>query len=136
VADLTLSVKSLDGRYSFSQKVPSEKGIHKFLWDRKFDGEDLTIADRDELVSKMESLMETYSSGTLRRILGAVQKTTDSDEIRSLVDPIVNGGYGINLGSKFTTGRAGPGTYLVEIKSGTSSSKTSITIREDPLLKD
>jgi hypothetical protein len=136
VSDLTLSIESLDGKYSFSEKVSGEKGIHKFLWDRKFDGEELDEGDRTELLTALEELMETHSSGALRRINSAVQKTKDSDEIRDLISPIVNGGYGLNLGNKFMIGQAGPGTYKLKLTSGNLTSVETITIREDPLLSE
>lgn len=134
--EVTLRIESMDGKYSASKTLAGDVGIHKFLWDRKFDGTALSEAERLELFAALDSLLETNSSGSLRRITAAVKETEDSDEIRSLIDPIINGGYGLNLDDKFMIDIAGPGTYKLELISGRNKVLETITIREDPLLSE
>ena len=132
---LICEIQSVDGKYKTEFKIPGNKGIHRYYWDRSFDTKDFEEEDLVELESILRSARLEINNTRVKNIYKKFQTLEDSDEIRELIAPLTGGYLNVSFDEKFLFPEAGPGKYIIKLKSKTNTETADLEIRMDPLKK-
>lgn len=130
---LTMHISDPSGSMSTVIKLPKEKGIHRYYWDRTFDADDLSMEDVAQLDGILQSIVAQAGNSTVRGIYNRFKKAKSSDEIRKIIAPLSSGYLSFKFDDKFLIPVAKEGSYIVEMEDGNSMDKGILVIRADPM---
>ena len=114
-------------------KLPATNGINKYYWDREFDAPEFTMEENQELDEIMETIVNTYSNTTVRRMYAGYKNAKSSDRKRKIVEPLTQGYLSFPVDSKFLIPRAEMGSYKLKISNGSNASQNTLVIQDDPM---
>lgn len=130
---LTLEISEIGGKHHKTVKLPAEPGIHRYYWNREFEGADFTEAELKQLDEILQNIVNEIDNSTARRAYSAFKAAKSSDEIRRVIAPLTGGYLSFSFDPKFMIPTAGAGSYRVRLRGGELSAEGVIVIREDPM---
>ena len=130
---IILEISDIAGVTSKQLKLAPTSGINKYYWDREFDAPEFTSEENQELDAIMETIVNTYSNSTVKRMHAGYKNAKSSDRKRRIVEPLTNGYLSFPVDSKFLIPRAEVGTYKLKLSDGNDSSQNTLVIRDDPM---
>ena len=134
IDSLTLAIENQQGTLSQLVKVSPEPGIHRYYWNREFSAPEFTAEERAELDAVLQTVVAEIGNSRVRRMYARFQKTSSSDAIRQLLEPLTGGYLNFNFDPKFLIPKAGVGMYKVKLIGDGQHADGKLIIREDPLL--
>lgn len=133
---VTLEISDLKREHVREVKLSPESGIHKYYWDRKFEGDALSSTDLAELDDILAAIVAEIGNSRVKRIYKKFKTLKQSSEIRKLIAPLTGGYLNYEFDNKFLIPKATEGTYTLRMISGGEESESSVRVRKDPILKN
>ncbi len=119
---VVIEIAAMEGGMASTTELEGKKGLHRFVWDYRFDPPELNKAEK-----KMAEQYAQAASREERLVIG--EKLSQSLEARGLRFPGINRQTG-----ELNKIPAGPGAYKVTLKAAGESMTRPLTVRRDPLL--
>ena len=132
---LELTIRPLHAKVSTTVKVPAQKGINRYYWNREFDTSDFIPSEQKEIEKVLLSYVE---SGGNRRVVSAlkfVKESKDGIKKRKRIETLTGGYLSLAIDSKFLMPSAEEGSYQVILSNGKRKETSSLVIRKDPMLE-
>jgi hypothetical protein len=136
-----IEIVDVTGENKRTYSVDAAEGINRIMWDMSFDP---TEQEVERLISRLprqiERMMDRVSSKDRKRLeeIGEeIEKAgVDVDKINELMGEMFElAGYGSRRGGALRGDSAPSGVYLVKMTVNGNTYSSSITLRDDPLLK-
>jgi photosystem II stability/assembly factor-like uncharacterized protein len=134
IDSVLLQISSSDGKSIREIKLAPLPGIHEYYWDGEFSASQLSEKDIIQLDTILQTLVAEMGNSRIRRIYSAFQKTTNSEKIRKIIEPLTSGYLNFEFPKQYLIPKAIAGIYNLKIISGKEVTDSQIEIRNDPLL--
>lgn len=132
---LLLEISDMSGRQSRKVSLPANPGIHRFVWDLRFDAQPYTPEEYARVDGLFQELIARYPMNALTQAYAAFKKASSPDAQRRVVDNLSRGIFSLALPAGFGLPTAQAGTYLLTLRSGDQVWKQTLQVRTDPMNK-
>ena len=133
---LTLTITDLKGTVSKEMEVSAEPGIHRIYWDLEFDVEPYSEEEYSFVDRKFQDLIDQLGFSSLRRMYDRFKEALTPYDQRKSAEPLTQGYLSYAIDEQYTVPKAGVGSYILTLSNGTETISKTLSIREDPLLKE
>lgn len=129
---LTLEISDLNGRATKTVTLSNTPGIHRFVWDLRFDAQPYTAEEMATVHQIFQDLIARYPMNALTQAYAAFKKAATPEAQRRIVDNLSRGIFSLAIPAGFGVPTAKAGTYLLTLRSKDRLWKQALQIREDP----
>ena len=136
VKSAQLTISDIQGKEQHVVDLPVEPGINRYYWNLEFDTEIYTEEQYNHVDQLYADLIQRYNSNSLKRLHKAFKEAKTPAEQRKAAQPLTTGYLNLELGQEYLMPRAEVGTYKLTLVVDGEQYTNTLTIREDPLLKE
>lgn len=131
-----LEISDAKGKFKRVDTLKNTVGIHRYKWNLQFDVEPFTEEQKQKVDRIFKELIAAYNFGSIRRAYRRFQSAKTALEQRSSVQLLRSGYLSFQLGDEYAIPYATPGTYKLKLTIGDKAYRRTLSIREDPMLRE
>lgn len=131
---IVLEISDMQGEKMRKINLSSEPGLHRYYWDREFDGGQLSKSDIEELDEILLAIVDEIGNSRVKSVYKKFKTLKTADEIRKLIAPLTGGYLNYEFDEKFLVPKADEGSYKLRMSVLGEESEASIRVRKDPML--
>ncbi len=136
VKSAQLIISDFSGEHQHVVEVPLQPGIQRYYWNLEFDTEMYSKEQYNHVDQLFADLVQRYNYNSLKRLYKAFKEAKTPAEQRKAAQPLTAGYLSVELGEEYLMPKAAIGTYKLTLKVDGQEYTNTLTIREDPLLKE
>ena len=131
---LILTISPPDSDIEKVIKVPAQRGINRYHWNREYNTEDFTSSEQSEIERIMKRYSETVGNSRVKSAYEMIKESNDGLAKRRRLETLSGGYLSLNIDESFLVPRAYTGSYTLTLSDGLQTEVGTLNIVKDPMM--